>query len=109
LTLTNFTPGHLSRALLEGMARSFAASAGRVAQLLGRAPSALVGAGNGIRTNPLLASIIAAIVGLPMRVPAHREEAAFGAALLAGVGAGVIANLDEAGRRITLSADEQRR
>jgi sugar (pentulose or hexulose) kinase len=103
LTAANFTPGHLSRALLEGMARSFAASAGRVAGLLGRPPAALIGAGNGVRTNPLLARIIAGAIGLPMRVPAHREEAACGAALLAAVGAGVISNLDEAGRRIVLS------
>jgi sugar (pentulose or hexulose) kinase len=103
ITLGNLTPGHLSRALLEGMARAFAASVGRLAQLTGSPPAALVGAGNGIRTNPLLAQIVAETFGLPMQMPAHREEAAYGAALLAGVGAGVIADLDDAGRRIVLS------
>lgn len=103
LTLANLTPGHLARALLEGMARAFAASQGRIAHLCQRAPSVLVGSGNGVRNNPLLAGIIADSFGLPLRVPAHREEAAYGAALLAGVGAGVIADLDEAGRRIVQS------
>lgn len=100
LTLTNFTPGHLSRALLEGMARAFGASVGRVSALVGRVPCELVGAGNGVRTNALLAGALASAVGLPMRVPAHREEAAYGAALLAGVGAGVVP-MAEAGRLVT--------
>lgn len=100
LTAANFTPGHLSRALLEGMAGTFAVSQGRIAGLCGRLPSMLVGSGNGIRSNPLLASIIANAFSLPLRVPAHREEAAYGAALLAGVGANVIADLAEAGRLI---------
>ena len=103
ISLANLTPGHLTRALLEGMARAFAACGGRMAQLAGRTPTVLFGAGNGIRSNPLLVRIVAAAVGLSMWVPVHREESAFGAALLAGVGAGVISDLDEAGRRIVLS------
>lgn len=103
ISLANLTPGHFARALLEGMARTFAACAGRVAGLIGRAPTTLIGAGNGIRSNPLLARLVAEAVGLPMRVPVHREESAYGAALLAGVGASVFSGLDEAGRRIVLS------
>ncbi len=100
LSAANFTPGHLARALLEGMARAFAASQGRIAALSGRAPALLVGSGNGLRANPLLGRIIASAFGLPLVVPAHREEAAFGAALLAGVGAGLLSDLDAAGRLI---------
>ncbi len=100
LSALNLTPGHLARALLEGMARTFAASQGRIAGLCGRSPFFLIGSGNGVRSNPLLGTILASAFGLPLRVPAHREEAACGAALLAGVGAGVFTDLDEAGRRI---------
>jgi sugar (pentulose or hexulose) kinase len=100
LSPANFTPGHLARALLEGLARSLADSQGRIAKLCGRAPGVLIGSGNGLRANPLLARIVADAFGLPLRVPAHREEAAFGAALLAGVGAGVWPDLDTAGRII---------
>jgi hypothetical protein len=39
-------------------------------------------------------------MGLPLRLPAHREEAAFGAALVAAVGAGTCPDLAAAGRLI---------
>ncbi len=102
LSPASFTPGHLARSLLEGMARTFAASRDRIAQVHGAAPTALVGAGNGIRANPLLARILAERFGLPLRVPAHREEAAYGAALLATVRAGLFPDLPSAGRLIRL-------
>jgi ribulose kinase len=59
-----------------------------------------VGAGNGIRANPLLAEILADTFQMEMQVPAHREEAAFGAAVLAAVRSGALANLVAAGRLI---------
>jgi sugar (pentulose or hexulose) kinase len=100
---SNFTPAHLARALLEGMARGFASSKGRIAERCGRAPSLLVGSGNGIRANLLLAQLVGVAFGLPVLVPAHREEAAFGAALLAAVGAGILPDLAAAGRLIRYS------
>jgi sedoheptulokinase len=67
---------------------------------LSEPPQRLVGAGNGIRENQLLAHIIAEEFGLPMSVPAHREEAAYGASLSAAVGAGILRDWDSAGRLI---------
>jgi sugar (pentulose or hexulose) kinase len=93
----NFTPGHLARALLEGMARAFARSYAPIRAALGRPVRRLVGAGNGLRTNPLLARLVGAEFGLPLVLPAHQEEAAVGAALLAGVGAGLFPDLAAAG------------
>jgi sugar (pentulose or hexulose) kinase len=95
-----FTPGHLARALLEGMAQAFHAGYDAIARQTGRAARQLVGAGNGLRENPLLAGIVAAQMQLPLQVPCHREEAAFGAALLAAVGAGCCPDLGAAGRLI---------
>jgi sugar (pentulose or hexulose) kinase len=89
----NFTPARLTRALLEGMARTFADGNERIAQALGRRPRRLVGAGNGVRANPLLARLIGEELGLPLAVPAQREEAACGAARLAAVGAGLFPDL----------------
>src|SRR5262249_46381517 len=63
-------------------------------------PRRLIGAGNGMRENGLLAQLVADAFNLPPAVPAHREEAAFGAALMAAVGTGVCRNLVEAGRLI---------
>ena len=98
----NFTPGHLARSLLEGMARTFAASRDRIVGLSCQSPKLLIGAGNGIRSNPLLARIIAGAFGMPMHTPAHREEAAYGAALLAAVQCGARVDLTDAGRLILL-------
>jgi sugar (pentulose or hexulose) kinase len=100
MSAANFTPGHLARALLEGMARTFAGSHDAIRQLHGGPASRLVGAGNGIRANPLLARIISEAFGLPLLVPVHREEAATGAARLAAVGAGVFPDLAASGRII---------
>jgi sugar (pentulose or hexulose) kinase len=47
-----------------------------------------------------LARIIAEEFGLPLAVPVHREEAAFGAALTAAAGAGILPDLTAGGRLI---------
>jgi sugar (pentulose or hexulose) kinase len=105
LSAENFSPGHLTRALLEGMARTFRSGAEAIERHLPphkpQAPARgrrLVGAGNGLRENPLLARLVAEELGLPLSVPQHREEAAFGAALLAAVGAGLVPDLRSAAR-----------
>jgi sugar (pentulose or hexulose) kinase len=83
----NLTPGHLTRALLEGMAEGFYAFYEQMRPLLG--PRAyLVGSGNGLRRNRLLAQILTERFVMPLHIPALEEEAATGAALLAAVGAG---------------------
>ena len=50
--------------------------------------STLVVSGNAVRKNPVLRQILAETFGLPLQIPAHTEEAAFGAALFAARGAG---------------------
>ncbi len=85
----NFTPGHMARALIEGQARSLHEAAQRVEAAAGASSDVLVGSGNGIRENPLFAGVLSREFGLPITLPAHREEAAYGAALMAGVGVGV--------------------
>ena len=96
----NFTPGNMIRALLEGMAQAFRDGYRRIATATGGACARLVGAGNGVRENPVLAAIISQEFGLPLAVPSHREEAAFGAALTAALGAGILPDLAAAGRLI---------
>jgi sugar (pentulose or hexulose) kinase len=99
----NFTPAHLARALLEGMARTFHDGYERMARVADQARGRLVGAGNGLRENPVLAGIVADTFGLPLAFPRHREEAAYGAARLAAVGAGAFPDLSAAGRMIRYS------
>jgi sugar (pentulose or hexulose) kinase len=100
ISLDNFAPAHLARSLLEGMARAFHSGEEVIAALTGRPARRLVGAGNGIRQNPLLAQLLADEFGLPLNVPCHAEEAAQGAALLAGFGAGLLGDLTTAGQLI---------
>lgn len=97
---TNFTPAHLVRAFLEGMARSYREGYAPIAALLSDPPQRLVGAGNGQRENSVLRALVADAFGLPLSLPTHAEEAAYGAALVAGVGAGVWPDLPTACRII---------
>jgi sugar (pentulose or hexulose) kinase len=96
----NWTPAHLTRALLEGMARAFRESYDLLARHASPPRSRLVGAGNGLRENPLLAGMVAEAFGIPVAFPEHREEAAYGAALVAAVGSGACPDLAAAGRLI---------
>jgi sugar (pentulose or hexulose) kinase len=99
-SVANFTPGHLTRALLEGMARALCGGSERMKRYMDRPRGRLIGAGNGLRENAVLAGIVSEAFGLTMLVPSHREEAAYGAALVAAVGGGVFADLRSAGRLI---------
>jgi sugar (pentulose or hexulose) kinase len=96
MTAGNLTSGHMSRALLEGMAREYADQIDAIQVQSGRRLSRLAVTGNAMRRNPLLCDMVAATTGLPLLIPQHREEAAFGAALLAAVSVGRFKDLDEA-------------
>jgi sugar (pentulose or hexulose) kinase len=60
MTERNFTPGHMARAVLEGMARVLRESAERIERLAGKR-SVVVAAGHGVREKPLFAAIVAAV------------------------------------------------
>jgi len=96
MTESNFTPGHMARSLLEGVAEQF-----RILYdgMLGggvQPREYLIGSGNAIRRNSLLTKILSYAFNMPMRIPKNVEEAAFGAALLAAVGCGEFGDLEEA-------------
>ena len=99
---SNFTPGHVARAVLNGIAaalHAFYESAGahRPATV-----TRIIGSGNGLRKNRLLVETLARVFGRDVWLPAHREEAAYGAALLAGSQTGVWSRLEAAGTCIRL-------
>lgn len=83
VSTTNFTPGHLSRAVLSGIVAELRNLYADFAAGLSAPPATLVGSGNGIRKNPLLAELFANAFGMPISVPLYEEEAAYGAALFA--------------------------
>ena len=88
LTTATLTAGHLTRALLEGMAVELADSYREAIRLGSGARSKLVGAGNGIKLNPVLRAALEAEFAMPLHVGSHGEEAAVGAALCAAVADG---------------------
>ena len=101
VSFENFTPGHVARAVLAGIAEGlheFVETSGDARPPADR----IVATGNAIRRNPLLARILEARFGLPVWIPEHQEEAAYGAALLAGAACGMWTDLEEAGSVIRL-------
>ena len=63
-------------------------------------PRRFIGSGNGIRESQALRRALADAFGAELQVPRHREEASFGAALLAGIASGRLSGVAEAGALI---------
>jgi sugar (pentulose or hexulose) kinase len=100
MTPGNLTPENFVRSVLEGMARGFREAYDQIVEVTGQRKTTLVGAGNGLRENAVLAESVAAEFGLTPQPGRHREEAARGAALISAVGTGICRDLDEAGHRL---------
>lgn len=98
--LDNFTPLAMMIGFMNGMAQELYELAQPVLSGGDFCLRHLVAAGNGVRKNPTMRSILSDKFGLPVKVPLHREETAFGAALFAMAEAGLFAGLDEACRLI---------
>ena len=99
ITAHNLTPGHLTRALLEGMAAGLLEFRARMMPLIGPREW-LIGAGNAIRRNRLFGEILARAFERPLHIPAPKEAAATGAALLAAVSSGELPTLEAASARL---------
>lgn len=84
ITIDNFTPEQLTAGVLHGMADELY----NMYKKMNVSCSGLVGSGNGIRKNPALVKIFEQQFGASMKIPAHVEEAAVGAALFAMVATG---------------------
>jgi len=102
VTFDNFSLGHVAQSVLRGIAQgmfTFYQAAGEGAPVhLDR----IIGSGNGLRKNPLLVREISRRFARSVWFPAHTQEAAYGAALLAGASTGLWSDLETAGRNIRL-------
>jgi xylulokinase len=87
---------HVSRAVLEGVCFALHDSLA-ILQELNIAPSHLLLTGGGARS-PFIRRLQAEVFGLPVTTVNREEGPAYGAALLAAVGAGAFASLPEAAR-----------
>ena len=83
LSETNFTPAHLIRATLEGMARELFEGYEAMLPHLDAPPRLLAASGNAVKRNPALQSILRDTFSLPLALSPWDEEAARGAALFA--------------------------
>ena len=77
----NFDAAHLCGAFVEGMAGELYEMYEKMRDAGAPKPGLLVGSGNAIRKNPALKKAFEQAFGMPMRIPQHKEEAAYGAAL----------------------------
>lgn len=92
ITPENFTPSALTYGVLCGMADELFNMYGK----MGKTKSGLVGSGNGIRKNKSLVRIFEDKLNSKMKIPAHIEEAAFGAALFGLTACGEFENAAQA-------------
>jgi xylulokinase len=86
--------GALTRAVLEGVAFGLRDALDLVAEMGGKPASGRVSGGGG--RGSLWLEIVASVLDLPLEVTRADEGAAYGAALLGGVGAGVWGDAREA-------------
>ena len=91
--------GHMIRAVMEGVVFALRDSL-EIIRTLGVEVESAIAAGGGA-TSPLWLQIQADVLNLPIRVTAIREQACVGAAITAGVGAGVFSTYTEACERIS--------
>lgn len=100
LGINNFTPRHFVVGVLEGIVNELYEKYAALALPAGRAPSVLVGSGNGIRNSAVLQKMFSQRFQMPMCIPRYQEEAACGAARFALAGAGFCRGLEEAQENI---------
>ncbi len=83
---------HLSRAVLEGLAYAVRANLAQITEISAQHPETLRVAG-GLSRSPTWCGIVADVCGIPVEVPATHQASLVGAAICAGVGAGVFPSL----------------
>ena len=96
------TRAHMTRAVLEGVTFALRDSL-TILQELGMSPNQLLLTGGGARS-PFLRQLQAEVFGLPVSTVNREEGPAYGAALLAAVGAGAFADVASAARATLVRA-----
>ena len=96
ISTQNFTPEELTCGVLEGMTEELYG----MYLLMNEKRCGIVGSGNGIRKNRALQRIMEKRFGGELKIPAHHEEAAYGAALFGLISAGYFKSAEEVQRLI---------
>ncbi len=98
--IDNFTMASLCDGVLVGMVSELHNMYQQMLPFLNVPKTFMVGSGNGIRYNKPLITRFERIFGLPLRIPSHKEEAAFGASLYGLIAAGIYPDMASAQKLI---------
>lgn len=101
----NFRPGALTAGLVAGILGELNECYRGMIDMTGKPARFMVGSGNGLRKNPLMRRLAEEMFGLKLHIPAHMEEAAYGAALCALMASGRVKSLSDAQRMIRYLED----
>lgn len=96
ICIDNLTPAHLICGVLKGSVRELYDMYMEIYPALKTKPTKLVGSGNGLRKSPVWRRMTEEMFGLELSVPAHKEEAAYGAAIFALAACGVYDSIGDA-------------
>ena len=96
ITEENFTPANLTRGFLWGMAEELFALYSEMCEVSGNKAIRMVASGNAVRKSIALREYLKERFSLSLDIPAHKEEAAYGAALFGAVASGVFADIESA-------------
>lgn len=96
ITESNFTPAELTRGFLYGMANELYT----LFESFDITADMLVCSGNAVRKSSVLIHYLEELFGMKISVPAHTEEASFGAAIFASVASGIYKDTFEAAKKM---------
>ena len=100
ISVNNLTTAALCHGFMQGMVNELYEMFKALKPFALGTPKYIVGSGNGIRNNKALCKKFEAAFNIKMQIPAHKEEAAFGAALYSLVAKGRFATINEAAKLI---------
>ena len=96
LGIDNFTPGHFVYGVMNGMAEELHEMYENGASICEERPCTLIASGNGIRKNKTLQRIVSGYFGMDIKIPKHKEEAAYGSAIFSLTSAGIYDTIQSA-------------
>ena len=96
----NLCAEKLVRGVIQGIARELTDSYATLPPEKTASICNLVGSGNGLRRNPALCKCFSSSLGMQIKLPAHKEEAAYGAALYGATACCVFPSLSDAQKLI---------
>lgn len=100
ISVENFHPGAMTLGMIMGILEELYEMYTEMCRMTGKRAIRLVGSGNGIRENTLMQELAEEQFRMKMKIPACREEAAYGAALQSLASAGYAGSIEEMQKKI---------